>query len=39
MRFEDVRHRILWQYEVRPGCEDRFRKIYGPTGDWARHCP
>jgi heme-degrading monooxygenase HmoA len=36
MPLEDVRHLILWHYEVRPGCEDRFLKIYGPTGDWAR---
>jgi hypothetical protein len=36
MPLEDVRHIILWQYEIRPGCQDRFLKIYGPRGDWAR---
>jgi hypothetical protein len=36
MPLEDVCHLILWQYEVRPGGENRFLKIYGPIGDWAR---
>jgi hypothetical protein len=26
----------LWEYEVKPGCEERFEKVYGPEGDWAR---
>ncbi len=26
----------LWEYEVKPGCEKRFEKVYGPHGDWAR---
>jgi len=26
----------LWEYEVKPGCEERFEKVYGPAGDWAR---
>jgi heme-degrading monooxygenase HmoA len=26
----------LWEYEVKPGCEERFEKIYGPEGAWAR---
>ena len=25
----------LWEYEVKPGCEERFEKVYGPAGDWA----
>jgi len=27
---------ILWEYEVKPGCEERFVTVYGPQGDWAR---
>jgi hypothetical protein len=27
---------VLWEYEVKPGCEDRFEKLYGPAGDWAQ---
>ena len=27
---------ILWEYEVKPGCEERFESVYGPNGDWAR---
>ena len=27
---------ILWEYEVKPGCEEVFEKVYGPNGDWAR---
>jgi len=26
----------LWEYEVKPGCEERFEKDYGPEGDWAQ---
>jgi hypothetical protein len=26
----------LWEYEVKPGCEKRFEKAYGPYGGWAR---
>jgi len=26
----------LWEYEVKPGCEKRFEKAYGPDGDWVR---
>jgi len=26
---------VLWEYEVKPGCEERFEKLYGPAGDWA----
>jgi heme-degrading monooxygenase HmoA len=25
----------LWEYEVKPGCEERFEKMHGPAGDWA----
>jgi len=27
---------ILWEFEVKPGCEKRFEDGYGPDGDWAR---
>ena len=27
---------ILWEFEVKPGCEERFETIYGRWGDWAR---
>jgi hypothetical protein len=26
----------LWEYEVKPGCEERFENAYGPGGGWAR---
>ncbi len=26
----------LWEYEVKPGEEERFEKVYGPGGDWVR---
>jgi len=26
----------LWEYEVKPGCEERFENAYGPHGDWVR---
>ncbi len=26
----------LWEFEVKPGCEKRFQKVYGPEGDWAK---
>jgi heme-degrading monooxygenase HmoA len=25
---------VLWEFEVKPGCEERFEKVYGPGGDW-----
>lgn len=27
---------IVWQFEVRPGCEEEFQRAYGTDGDWAR---
>jgi heme-degrading monooxygenase HmoA len=27
---------ILWEFEVKPGGEERFEKVYGPGGDWAQ---
>ena len=26
----------LWEFEVKPGCENRFETTYGPNGDWAQ---
>src|SRR3979411_2418981 len=26
----------LWEYEVKPGGEERFENAYGPAGDWVR---
>jgi heme-degrading monooxygenase HmoA len=26
----------LWEFEVKPGGEERFEKAYGPAGDWTR---
>jgi hypothetical protein len=25
---------VLWEFEVKPGCEDRFEKTYSSGGDW-----
>ena len=25
----------LWEFEVKPGCEERFEKAYGAEGDWV----
>src|SRR5579859_7393598 len=25
---------VLWEYEVKPGNEQRFERVYGPGGDW-----
>ena len=26
----------LWEFEVKPGREERFENAYGPGGDWVR---
>ena len=26
----------LWEFDVKPGCEERFEKLYGPSGEWAK---
>ena len=26
----------LWEVEVKPRCQERFQKVYGPGGDWAK---
>ena len=26
----------LWEYEVKPGDEERFENAYGPGGEWVR---
>ena len=33
---------ILWEYEVKTGCEESFERAYGPQGSWVelfRHSP
>jgi len=33
---------VLWEYEVKPGYEERFERVYDPGGDWDslfRHDP
>jgi heme-degrading monooxygenase HmoA len=25
---------VLWEFEVKPGCEQRFERVYGPGGEW-----
>jgi len=27
---------ILWEFDVKPGCDERFESVYGPDGDWAQ---
>lgn len=27
---------ILWEYEVKPGSEERFQTAYGPNGSWVQ---
>jgi len=26
----------LWEYEVKPGCEESYQSAYGPQGPWVR---
>jgi heme-degrading monooxygenase HmoA len=26
----------LWEFHVKPGCEERFERVYGPGGDRSR---
>jgi heme-degrading monooxygenase HmoA len=26
----------LWEFEVKPGCEELFERTYGPEGEWVR---
>ena len=26
----------LWEFEVKPGSEERFEKVYGPEGTWVK---
>jgi hypothetical protein len=25
---------VLWEFEVKPECEERFERVYGTGGDW-----
>ncbi len=27
---------VLWEFDVKQGCAERFESVYGPDGDWAR---
>jgi heme-degrading monooxygenase HmoA len=27
---------VIWQFQVRPGMQKRFRRVYGPRGDWVQ---
>jgi hypothetical protein len=27
---------VLWEFDVKQGCKERFESVYGPDGDWAR---
>lgn len=27
---------ILWEFDVKPGFEEQFESVYGPSGDWAQ---
>ena len=26
----------LWEFEVKPGCEEKFVRVYGANGAWAK---
>ena len=26
----------LWEFEVKPGCEEKFERVYGADGAWAK---
>jgi hypothetical protein len=27
---------VLWEFDVKPGCDERFESVYGPDGAWAQ---
>jgi hypothetical protein len=27
---------VLWEFDVKPGSAERFERVYGPWGDWAK---
>ena len=27
---------VLWEFDVKPGSEERFETVYGPRGGWAK---
>lgn len=27
---------VVWEFEVKPECEEQFVSVYGSDGDWAR---
>ena len=26
----------LWEFEVKPGCEEKFERVYGAEGEWVK---
>jgi heme-degrading monooxygenase HmoA len=30
---------ILWEYDVKQGCEEQFERVYATSGDWAQLFP
>ena len=36
LEHDSWRYLVVWEFEVRPGCESEFEKVYGSTGDWVR---
>ena len=27
---------VLWEFDVKPGSDERFESVYGPDGEWAQ---
>jgi hypothetical protein len=27
---------VLWEFDVKPGCDERFENVYGPSGVWVQ---
>lgn len=27
---------VLWEFDVKPGSQERFESVYGPSGQWTR---
>lgn len=27
---------VIWSFEINPGCENEFEKLYGSEGDWVK---
>jgi quinol monooxygenase YgiN len=33
---DDTEFLVIWEFQVRPGCELHFELIYSPTGAWSQ---